>query len=172
MSIIIRRAQKNDTDKVLDLLLQVEGVHQKGRPDLFREHGVKFTAPELHEIFADDTRPVFVAEVDGRVAGYVFCIITETKDSTMLFDMKTVHLEDVCIDETCRGEGIGGALMERFLLKSESLLCDTLFLEVRADNAPAISLYRRYGFFDCGVRKKYYKNPECDALLMKKEKTL
>ena len=146
MSIIIRRAQRNDTDKVLDLLLQVEGVHQKGRPDLFREHGVKFTAPELHEIFADDTRPVFVAELDGKVAGYVFCIITETKNSTMLFDMKTIHLEDVCIDETCRGEGIGGALMDYVTAWAKENGCDRMDLDVWEFNEGARRFYERYGF--------------------------
>ena len=104
----------------------------------------------------------FVAVCEGKAVGYLLASALAPEGELLRIG--------VCPEY--RKRGIGGALMERFLLKSESLLCDTLFLEVRADNAPAISLYRRYGFFDCGVRKKYYKNPECDALLMKKEKTL
>ena len=142
----IRRAKNEDAPQILDLLLQVESIHQQGRPDLFREHGVKFTAPELYEIFADDTRPVFVAEVDGKVAGYVFGIITETKGSTMLFDMKTIHLEDVCIDESCRGMGIGGALMEYVTAWAKENGCDRMDLDVWEFNEGARRFYERYGF--------------------------
>ena len=102
----------------------------------------------------------FIAICEGRPVGYLLASALAPEGELLRIG--------VCPEY--RKRGIGGALMERFLLKSENLLCDTLFLEVRADNAPAISLYRRYGFFDCGIRKKYYKNPECDALLMKKEK--
>ncbi|MBE6610874.1 MAG: GNAT family N-acetyltransferase [Ruminococcaceae bacterium] len=151
MAINIRRAVPADADKVLDLLLQVEGVHQKGRPDLFRENGVKFTKEELYEIFADDLRPVFVAEADGAVCGYVFGIINETKDSTMLFDMKTIHLEDVCIDESCRGMGIGGALMEYVTAWAKENGCNRMDLDVWEFNEGARRFYERYGF---GTQKR------------------
>lgn len=146
MQTTIRRAQNSDAEQILALLEQVEAIHQQGRPDLFREHGVKFTIPELYEIFADDARPVFVAEVDGKAAGYVFGIITETKNSTMLFDMKTIHLEDVCIDENFRGMGIGGALMEYVTAWAKENGCDRMDLDVWEFNDGARRFYERYGF--------------------------
>ena len=142
----IRRAEPKDCGRILELLLQVEAVHQKGRPDLFREHGVKFTEPELLEIIADDMRPVFVAMLDGAVMGYVFGIISETKDSTMLFDMKTIHLEDVCVDEACRGTGIGGALMEYVTDWAKANGCDRMDLDVWEFNEGARRFYERWGF--------------------------
>lgn len=142
----VRRAIPEDTERLLALLEQVESVHQKGRPDLFREHGIKFTACELLEIIADDTRPVFVAVYEGCVVGYVFCIITETKGSTMLFDMKNVHLEDVCIDESCRGMGIGGLLMEYVTEWARKNGCDHMDLDVWEFNDGARRFYERYGF--------------------------
>ena len=89
---------------------------------------------------------VFVAELEGKVAGYVFCIITETKNSTMLFDMKTNHLEDVCIDESCRGMGIGGALMEYVTAWAKENGCDRMDLDVWEFNEGARRFYERYGF--------------------------
>ncbi len=146
MKPIVRRATPNDTERLLDLLLQVEDVHQKGRPDLFRVHGSKFTISELLEIIADDTRPVFVAELENKVVGYIFGVIIETKGSTMLFDMKTIHLEDVCIDETCRGMGIGSVLMEYVTEWAKSNGCNRMDLDVWEFNDGARRFYERYGF--------------------------
>ncbi len=146
MNITIRRAVPTDSDGILALLSQVEAIHQKGRPDLFRVNGTKYTAAELCEIMADSERPIFVA-VDGeRVLGYIFGIITETKDSTMLFDMKTIHLDDVCIDESCRGEGVGGALMEHVTTWAKSIGCNRMDLDVWEFNDGARRFYERFGF--------------------------
>ena len=43
---------------------------------------------------------------------------------------------------------------------------ETLFLEVRSKNIPARNLYHAYGFRELGIRKKYYKNPDDDAVVM------
>lgn len=142
----VRRACPSDTERLLDLLMQVEEVHRQGRPDLFRVNGTKFTPTELIEIIADDSRPVFVAELDGKVVGYVFCIVSEIKDSTMLFDMKTVHFEDVCVDETCRGMGIGGLLMEYVTEWAKANGCNRMDLDVWEFNEGARRFYERYGF--------------------------
>lgn len=70
-----------------------------------------------------------------------------------------------------RRRGIGLLLMEAFFAEAEKLGCETLFLEVRAKNEPAIGLYRRMGFSHNGLRKGYYHDPEDDALLMVCEKS-
>lgn len=146
MSIVIRRANVSDAEGILALLEQVEAIHQKGRPDLFREHGTKYTITELFEIMADAERPIFVA-VDGeKVVGYIFGIITETKDSTMLVDMKTIHLDDVCIDENCRKMGIGGLLMEYVTEWARSVGCNRMDLDVWEFNDGARRFYEKYGF--------------------------
>lgn len=151
MTPIVRRAVPNDTERIIELLMQVEEVHREGRPDLFREHGVKFSPAELIEIIADDSRPVFVAEYENRVVGYVFCIISEIKGSSMLYDMKNVHLEDVCVDEACRGIGIGGLLIEQVTAWAKSIGCNHMDLDVWEFNSGARRFYERYGF---GTQKR------------------
>jgi len=146
MSVVIRRAMVDDAEGILALLEQVEAIHQKGRPDLFREHGTKYTITELFEIMADAERPIFVAVEGCKVVGYIFGIITETKDSTMLVDMKTIHLDDVCIDEKCRGMGIGGQLMEYVTAWAKSVGCNRMDLDVWEFNSDARRFYEKYGF--------------------------
>lgn len=58
MKPVIRRAVGDDCKKILKLLSEVEAIHQKGRPDIFRVNGTKFTEDELVRMFTDDTNPI------------------------------------------------------------------------------------------------------------------
>ena len=100
-----------------------------------------------------------VAEMDGETVGYLLASVLAPEGELLRIGVLPEY----------RKNGIGGRLMETFMQEAGALGCDTLFLEVRAKNESAISLYRRCGFLDCGLRKKYYHQPEDDALLMKAE---
>ena len=141
----IRRAVPEDVERILALLLQVAEVHRAGRPDLFRENATKYVETELVDILANEMTPVFVAVREGTVVGYVFCIISEVKNSTMLKDMKNIHLEDVCVDESCRGMGIGSLLMEYVIEWAKANGCNHMDLDVWEFNDGARKLYERYG---------------------------
>lgn len=70
-----------------------------------------------------------------------------------------------------RGQGIGAALLERFILEARSRGANRLFLEMREGN-PAARLYRRYGFEQVGRRRNYYhsgRHPPIDALTFARE---
>ena len=88
---LVRRAEIKDIEKINELLLQVAMVHHYGRPDLFKANCRKYKNDELVEIVKDDNRPIFVAEDDGVVMGYAFCVITDRKDDNVLTDMKNLY---------------------------------------------------------------------------------
>lgn len=98
-----------DVDTIEKLLYQVHKVHSDARPDLFKRGSKKYTTDELKEIIADDKRPIFVAEKEGAVAGYAFCVYIEVKGSNSLCDHKTLYIDDLCVDENVRGGHIGHA---------------------------------------------------------------
>ena len=100
-----------------------------------------------------------VAQTDSGIIGYLLASVLAPEGELFRIGVCPEH----------RRMGIGGKLMEGFLSQAGALGCGTLFLEVRSKNESAISLYRRCGFSDCGLRKKYYHQPEDDALLMKAE---
>ena len=66
-----------------------------------------------------------------------------------------------------QGRGFGRALMEQFIHTAD-LLAGPVFLEVRTDNVPAISLYESFGFTILATRKNYYKPSGADAYTMKR----
>lgn len=105
--IMIRRASVNDVDKILEILKQVNYVHHIIRPDIFKL-GTKYSNEELKKIINDDLRPIFVYE-EKEVMGYIFCIVEKT-NNPMLNDIKTLYIDDLCVDEKYRGSGIGKKL--------------------------------------------------------------
>lgn len=77
------------------------------------------------------------------------------------------ELMDILVDKDYRNKGVATLLMNDLVEKSK-LLSPKIFLEVRAGNLPAISLYLKHGFNKISVRKKYYSDGE-DAVVMEKE---
>ncbi len=73
---------------------------------------------------------------------------------------------EVAVLLSCRRQGIARMLMEAILTDARLRGVQTIFLEVRVSNAPAIALYASLSFTRCGVRKNYYASPREDALLM------
>ena len=109
---LIRRAKKEDIGGINSLLKQVLSVHHEGRPDIFKENAKKYTDDELLEIIADDKKPIFVAERGEKIAGYAFCVYVQHIDSNILTDIKTLYIDDLCVDENERGKHIGKSLYE------------------------------------------------------------
>ena len=106
----IRRAQEKDIPKILDLLIQVNLVHHLGRPDIFKQ-ATKYTAQDLRGILADPQRPIFVAADDAdEVLGYGFCECQQHVGDQMLTDIRTLYIDDICVDEAARGQHVGTAI--------------------------------------------------------------
>lgn len=112
----IRRAQEKDIRDIASLLDQVLMVHYRGRPDLFRPYTRKYTDDELRTIIADDERPIFVAIDDtaanGKVLGYAFCIFEDYAGSNNFTDHRTLYIDDICVDETARGQHVGSSIYQ------------------------------------------------------------
>ncbi len=78
------------------------------------------------------------------------------------------HISNVAVAEKHRGNGIANELLNELLDRTKDL--SFLTLEVRESNEPAISLYKKFGFFPVGLRKNYYEKPKENALIMTLEK--
>jgi ribosomal protein S18 acetylase RimI-like enzyme len=141
----IRRARITDIEKIKDLLNQVLTVHHNGRPDLFKPNCRKYTDSELAALIADEQRPIFAAEDDGEILGYAFCVIKQTKNDNILTDIKTLYIDDLCVDETVRGKHVGTALYEYVKKYAKEIGCYNLTLNVWACNENAAAFYEKQG---------------------------
>jgi len=75
---------------------------------------------------------------------------------------------DIIIKEKYRQQGYGSKILQEFI-RNLNKNYSYIILEVRSSNQPAIKLYQKFGFEQIDLRKKYYKDPDEDALVMKKQ---
>ena len=112
----------------------------------------------LESELQNETSRFLVAVEDGRVIGYIG--MSAVIDEGYLFN--------VAVDRQYRKKGVGSALVRELVTFCQKRNYAFLTLEVRESNAPAISLYSRFGFVRVGERKNYYSKPVENALLMTK----
>ena len=142
---MIRKAQKRDLEAVNKLLLQVLMVHYEIRPDLYIPNTKKYTDDELLKIFECESTPVFVYD-DGGVKGYAFCKLLDYSGFCNLVPIKSLDIDDLCVDESCRGEHIGTKLFEYVKAYAKELGCHSVTLNVWEGNESAKAFYDRMGF--------------------------
>ena len=142
---MIRRAKEKDIPKISDLLLQVCLVHHNGRPDIFKI-GRKYSADELKVILKDDRRPILVCtDEQDEVMGYCFCVFEQQKDHSVLTDIKTLYIDDLCVDESLRGRHVGKQLYLAAVKLAKESGCYNLTLNVWSCNPSARRFYEAQG---------------------------
>ena len=127
-------------------------VHHNGRPDIFKGPATKYDEEQLQEIIKDDTKPIFVyVDEKDNVLGHAFCIFMQVKENRILTDIKTLYIDDICVDENARGQHIGTKLFEyvsEFAKKNDFY---NITLNVWECNPTALEFYRKMGL----VPQKY-----------------
>ena len=141
----IRFAQPQDVTGILSLLKQVGHVHHVGRPDIFRSNAQKYGASQVLAMLDSSKTPIFVAVEDGNVLGYGFCILKDHKDDPVIADHLELYIDDLCVDETCRGQGIGKIIYENILRYAKMRKCYNVTLNVWSCNESAMKFYESLG---------------------------
>ena len=133
-------------ERIDALLMQVERIHHEGRPDLFRVGRKKYTDEELRELIHDDSRPILVAaDEKDAVMGYAFCIFQQYQNHNIMTDIKTLYIDDLCVDETIRGRHIGRTLYDSVLEFARQNGCYNVTLNVWSCNESAMKFYEACG---------------------------
>lgn len=108
------------------------------------------------ELVEDILRLPLVAEVEGRVIGYVMAWKVAEQ----------LHILNIAVDPDLRRAGIATLLLHACAREAIVLGLREITLEVRRSNTPAVRFYERHGFIEVGVREGYYADNGEDALIM------
>lgn len=79
------------------------------------------------------------------VCGYAFCMLRQEKGSNLLTDMKTMYVDDLCVDERLRGKHIGRARYDAVVALAKAQGCYNLTRNVWTCNPGAIAFYEACG---------------------------
>jgi ribosomal-protein-alanine N-acetyltransferase len=114
-----------------------------------------------YEILKDFPHTFLIAEMDGKVAGYIMCRIEYGLSMTKRFGLaKKGHIISVAVLEEYRNKGIGRKLIKEALEAVHKESGKECYLEVRITNVGAIELYKRLGFNVTSTLHGYYKDGE------------
>ena len=151
----IRFALVRDIPDMIELLRQVGEVHHQIRPDLFRAGAQKYDEAALEKLLADPNRPILAAVEKGALLGYAFCILQVTEGDPVLRDRKVMYIDDLCVDEIRRGQGVAGALYRAVCDYARELDCDAVTLNVWCGNDRAMAFYEKCGLKPQKVGMEY-----------------
>ena len=141
----LRFAEATDIPQLLQQLQQVGQVHHQIRPDIFRPGAQKYDEASLLEILADPARPIFVAAEGDTVLGYCFCVLKDYRGSGVQTDRVELYIDDLCVDENCRGTGVATALYRHVTGYARRIGCVFLSLNVWCGNDRAMAFYEKMG---------------------------
>lgn len=114
--------------------------------------------------FADCLTPPYaglvVLDDENQICGYAVILLVAGEATLM----------DIAVTQAARGRGLGKQLLNGVVDWCQQQQAESLWLEVRAGNTIAISLYEKAGFEDIEIRKNYYPcdNGKEDARIMRK----
>ena len=142
---------------------QIVPMDRSHIPQIAQLEQICFSVPWTENMLTDalfDPQACFlVAEDDeGNVVGYAGLHVV----------LDEGYIDNVAVEPDARRHGVASALLDVFCRFGAANLA-FLTLEVRSSNAPAISLYEKFGFFRAGLRKGYYQHPREDAVIMTRE---
>ncbi|MBI4573426.1 MAG: ribosomal protein S18-alanine N-acetyltransferase [candidate division NC10 bacterium] len=151
------------------MTLLIEPIRREDLPEVMAIEVAAFARPWTQEMFENelargDISEILIARLSDAadpppVAGYICAWVVGEE----------MHINNIAVDPRWRRRGIAGALLEAALGRGRIRGARRAFLEVRASNRAAQSLYRRFGFQAAGVRKRYYDHPIEDAVIMRRE---
>lgn len=141
----IRKAKTMDISSIKKLLYEVHQVHYNVRPDLFKAGCRKYNDDEVLAFIHSKDTPIFVAVLEDEVVGYAFCIPKQLYNHPSMVDIRTLYIDDFCIEESVRGKQIGKRLYEYVLQYAKNQGFYNVTLNVWADNADAVNFYKKIG---------------------------
>lgn len=141
----IRFAEEKDIDGILILLEQVNLVHYKLRPDLF-EKTTKYNREELSNLINDPMHPIVVCtDENDEVLGHGFCIIQDYTNVDLWTNIKSLYIDDICVDENKRRMGIAGKIFDFIKQYANENGFYNITLNVWEGNDSAATFYKSLG---------------------------
>ena len=141
----IRFAEPQDVGGILALLQQIGQLHHEGRPDIFRDQAQKYSASQVLALLNSSKTPIFVAVEAGKVLGYCFCQVKTFENQSVVYDHTELYIDDLCVDEACRGQHIGTTLYNEVLRYAKMRRCHNVTLNVWSFNEKAMQFYKSLG---------------------------
>jgi len=135
-------------------------MHEDDLPEILKIERISFSTPWSEYSFLNEIYKKYaisrVAMFERNIVGYI----------CTNYVLHEAHILNLAVHPDFRRQGIATVMMDEALKELKKKGCVFIYLEVRASNTGAIKFYELFKFKVVDVRKKYYIDPNEDALLM------
>lgn len=144
---MIRKAEAADLPRIADLSQILQGIHADAMPELFKPPtDSNLFCSWFSEKFGDSQAWIVVAEVSGKVVGYIYAQEEEKKDSWVSRNRKAFYLHHIVVEPKHENQGIGHALMTALIQEAKARDLNHFELDVWNFNRKAQRFFKDYGF--------------------------
>jgi len=140
---IVRRAENKDIPFIEKALAEICLYHHGGRPDLFKDSGVKYTAAQLEEVIRDQI--VLVAFDGDEPCGYVIAMPESYDGNGARCKYSSVYVDDLYVCADKRRQGVGKLLMQEIFSLAKAQGCYDVTLNVWEFPGSAMEFYKGLG---------------------------
>ena len=141
----IRQANKNDITQMVPLLDEVSKLHIEKRPDVFKIKSHEEIKSNLEEMIQDESNIILIAEDKQVAVGVIICKVREINDHTNLKNIKVLWINEICVKQEYRRNGIGRSLIEKAKEIAKENNCLRLELNCWELNEEAMKFYENQG---------------------------
>ncbi len=147
MQYLLRRAVESDQQQLVQLFAQVDRLHRETLPNLFQpSSSLDYPADFFTDLLQNAAAAIFVAEVNGELAGFVIVVERKTPLVPILVPRRFALIDTLCVREDLRRCGIGQALMAEAEDWARERGISAVELNVYEFNATALHFYENLGY--------------------------
>ena len=152
MGIDIRAAKIKDYKSICSISKELHLYHVKNRTDIYKDKRKAICKNYFNEILKDADIEVIVITVDEKVVGYTIIRYVDLKNIDLLKDRYYAYIDEICIKETYRRQGLGKILFEYIYNLVKNKGADSLELGVWSFNKVALEFYKAMGMVEKNIR--------------------
>ncbi len=159
--ISIRRAQRSDLGRIMELRWELAEIHHKKRPDLFRAPKKMGYFFRMRKLLLEETPQMLVAvNRENKIVGYLWYSSVIYDNHEVMKDMRILHIEDIYVEKSARRCHVGERLCQWIRTYGQERQYDLLTLDVWAVNQEAIRFYEACGFSPQIIRMEHKILPD------------
>lgn len=143
---IIREGRIEDLEQIEFILGQISNIHYENRKDIFKKKSKEEIKNWSKEEIENEDKRVLVAEDNTIIKGILIYKIKNVQNHIELKDTKNIWVDEICVDEKYRSQGIGKLLINEIKKIAKEIGCNKIELNVWEFNERAREFYNENGF--------------------------
>ena len=140
---MLELARSEDREAINEMARQVHAMHVQWRPDIYEMVDELYSEQRFQDAIRE--RQLYTAKLNGVAVGYVL-LKMRSYDWPGVVKRKVMVLDEICVTEKARRQGIGTAMMEDVRALAKAFRCTDLQLGVYPQNDEAVAFYQKCGF--------------------------